>query len=158
MYLLPPIWPICHMCICMKIHAFEDSNNMQENLSKQWKYFPTWRDTLVQTFLCIVHFFFVKMVNSSLLEGGNRRCTNLWWILANECVENWIQTTVKLWRQRKITPFMPLNLSIFLRGLHPAIFFWVPYTVQLHVGAIHFKILFRDRMNTWGPRGLWNTV
>lgn len=116
--------PYVYLQIHLKIHAFEDSNNMQENLPKQWKYFPAWGDILVQTFLCIVHFSFVKMVNSSLIGGGDRRYTDLWWILANECEKYRIQTAVKLWRQRKITPFMPLNLSIFLRGLHPAIFFY----------------------------------
>lgn len=116
MYILLPIWPICHMCI----DAFEDSNNMQENLLKQWKYFCAWGGILVQTFLCIVHFSFIKMVNASLHGGGDRRLINLWWIPANECVEGWTQTAVKLWKQKKIewnlinlTPFMPLNLKYF---------------------------------------------
>lgn len=45
----------------MCVDAFEDSNNMQENLLKQLKFFLGQGGNLLQTYLCRVYFSLIKL-------------------------------------------------------------------------------------------------
>lgn len=77
----------------MRIDAFEDSNNMQENLLKQLKYFPGQGDNLLQTCLCGVYFSLIKLSSPVMMWDI---LINLWEALANECAQGRAESAVIL--------------------------------------------------------------
>lgn len=80
-------WPKCHM----RIDVFEDSSNVQENLLKQWKYFPDQEGDLLQAFLFIMHFSFISCSPPVCMWWLQK----LYWLLMSSSKEvhtgwNWI--------------------------------------------------------------------